>query len=52
MGDGLWSGSGSITPEMVDYITFQAHDMGKNEMKSYGFDIVGELGALRLDLLG
>ncbi|MFP6838714.1 MAG: TonB-dependent receptor [Pseudohongiellaceae bacterium] len=46
MGDGLWSGSGSITPEMVDYITFQAHDMGKNEMKSYGFDIVGELGAL------
>jgi outer membrane receptor protein involved in Fe transport len=31
---------------MVDYITFQAHDVGKNEMKSYGFDVVGELGAL------
>jgi outer membrane receptor protein involved in Fe transport len=43
LGDGLWSGSGSITPEMVDYITFQAHDTGRNEMKSYGFDVTGEL---------
>ena len=52
MGDGLWSGSGSITPEMVDYITFQAHDVGRNEMKSYGFDIVGELGSLPAGPIG
>ena len=52
LGDGLWSGDGSITPEMVDYITFQAHDTGRNEMKSYGFDVVGELGALAAGPVG
>jgi len=45
-GDGLWSGSGSITPEMVNYITFLAHDTGRNEMKNYGFDVAGELAEL------
>ena len=52
LGDGLWSGDGSITPEMVDYITFHAHDTGRNEMKSYGFDVVGELGALAAGPVG
>ena len=37
---------------MVDYITFQAHDTGRNEMKSYGFDVVGELGALAAGPVG
>ena len=46
LGDGLWSGSGSITQEMVNYITFLAHDTGRNEMKNYGFDIAGELAEL------
>ena len=43
LGDGLWSGSGSITQEMIDYITFTAHDTGGNTMIDYGFDISGQL---------
>jgi outer membrane receptor protein involved in Fe transport len=46
IGDGLWTGSGSITPEMVNYITFLAHDTGENEMKNFGFDVSGELAQL------
>ena len=46
LGEGLWSGSGSITPEMVEYITFLAHDTGENEMKNFGFDMAGEIAQL------
>ncbi len=46
IGDGLWTGTGSITPEMVEYITFLAHDTGENEMKNFGFDVSGELAQL------
>ena len=46
LGDNLWSGSGSITPEMVNYITFLAHDTGINEMKNFGLDVSGEIGNL------
>jgi len=52
LGDGLWSGSGSITPEMVKYITFEAHDTGRNKMKSYGFDIAGDLTELPAGTVG
>lgn len=52
LGDGLWGGSGSITPEMVDYITFEAHDTGQNEMKSFGFDVVGDLAELPAGTVG
>ena len=43
LGDGLWSGSGSITPEMATAITFQGKDSGGNEMTNYGVDFTGEL---------
>ena len=46
LGDGLWSGSGSITTDMVNYITFLAHDTGENEMKNFGFDFSGEIAQL------
>ena len=43
LGDGLWSGSGSITPEMLSYITFTAHDTGGNDMKNLMASITGTL---------
>ena len=43
LGDGLWSGSGSITPAMVDAITFQGKDTGGNDMTNYGVDFTGDL---------
>jgi len=52
LGEGLWSGSGTITKEMVDYITFIAHDTGMNEMKNYGFDVNGILMELPAGPLG
>mgnify|MGYP002061487053 FL=1 len=42
-GDGLWSGSGSITPAMVDAISFQGKSLGGNDMTNYGVDFTGEL---------
>ena len=52
LGDGLWDGSGTITQEMVDYITFVAHDTGMNEMKNYGFDVSGTIMELPSGPLG
>ena len=43
IGNNLWSGSGSITPEMARAITFQAKNAGGNEMTNYGIDLTGEL---------
>mgnify|MGYP006419106483 FL=1 len=42
IGNNLWSGSGSITPEMVNAISFQAKDLGGNDMVNYGVDFSGE----------
>tara|TARA_B100001057_G_scaffold460946_2_gene512504 strand:+ start:3081 stop:5912 length:2832 start_codon:yes stop_codon:yes gene_type:complete len=42
-GNGLWSGSGSITPEMAQAISFQAKSSGGNQMTNYGIDLTGEL---------
>ena len=43
----MWTGTGSIaSPEMVEYITFLAHDTGENEMKNFGSDVSGELAQL------
>ena len=41
LGDGLWDGSGSITPEMLNYISFTAHDTGGNDMKNINAQIIG-----------
>ena len=43
LGDGLWAGSGSITPEMVAAITFQGKNTGGNDMTNYGVDFTGDL---------
>lgn len=42
-GNGLWSGSGSITPAMAQAISFQAKSSGGNQMTNYGVDFAGEL---------
>ena len=41
LGEGLWSGSGSITPEMLNYISFTAQDAGGNDMKNFAGQITG-----------
>lgn len=43
LGDGRWAGSGSITQEMLNYISFTAHDNGGNDMKNLTAQITGEL---------
>ena len=43
LGDGRWSGSGSITEEMLNYITFTAHDTGGNDMKNMNIQVTGTL---------
>ena len=43
IGNNLWSGSGSITPEMARAISFQAKSSGGNQMTNYGIDLTGEL---------
>ena len=43
IGNGLWSGSGSITPEMARAISFQAKSSGGNQMTNYGVDLNGLL---------
>ncbi|MDE0453456.1 MAG: TonB-dependent receptor [Gammaproteobacteria bacterium] len=40
-GDGRWSGSGSITEAMLNYITFTAHDNGGNDMKNLNAQVTG-----------
>ena len=40
-GDGRWSGSGSITEEMLNYISFTAHDNGGNDMKNLNAQVTG-----------
>ena len=46
LGEGLWSGSGTITQAMINWISFEAHDRGGNEVTNYGFDISGSLGQI------
>ena len=41
LGEGIWSGSGSITPEMLNYISFTAQDAGGNDMKNLTGQITG-----------
>jgi outer membrane receptor protein involved in Fe transport len=43
IGNNLWSGSGSITPEMARAISFQAKSSGGNQMTNYGVDFNGAL---------
>ena len=43
LGEGRWSGSGSITQEMLNYISFTAHDTGGNDMKNMAAQISGTL---------
>ncbi|MDE0659806.1 MAG: TonB-dependent receptor [Gammaproteobacteria bacterium] len=42
-GDGRWSGSGSITEAMLNYISFTAHDNGGNDMKNINAQLTGTL---------
>ena len=46
LGDGRWSGSGSITEEMLRYISFTAHSTGGNNMKNITAHATGKLGDL------
>ena len=46
LGDGLWSGSGTIDQAMINFISFEAHDRGGNEVTNYGFDISGSIGQI------
>ena len=46
LGNGLWSGSGTINQAMLNWITFEAHDRGGNESTNYGVDFSGTLGSL------
>ena len=43
LGDGRWSGSGSITEEMLNYISFTAHDTGGNDMQNFTAQMTGTL---------
>ena len=43
LGDGRWGGSGSITEEMLNYISFTAHDTGGNDMKNMNVQVTGTL---------
>ncbi|MDE0190228.1 MAG: TonB-dependent receptor [Gammaproteobacteria bacterium] len=43
LGDGRWGGSGSITEEMLRYISFTAHDTGGNDMKNMNIQATGTL---------
>ena len=43
LGDGRWSGSGSITPNMLNYISFTAHDTGGNDTKNLYAQLTGTL---------
>ncbi len=43
LGEGLWSGSGSITEEMLNYISFTAHDTGGNDMRNLTAQVTGTL---------
>ncbi|MCY3623662.1 MAG: TonB-dependent receptor [Gammaproteobacteria bacterium] len=43
LGEGRWSGSGSITEEMLNYISFTAHDTGGNDMKNMNIQVTGTL---------
>jgi outer membrane receptor protein involved in Fe transport len=52
LGDGLWSGSGSITQEMLDYISFVAHNTGGNEITNLAAGITGKLGELPAGEIG
>lgn len=45
-GGTTWSGSGSITPEMVEYLSFTRQDTGANTLKAYGFEVSGNVGSL------
>ncbi len=40
-GDGRWTGSGSITEAMLNYISFTAHDNGGNDMKNLNVQVTG-----------
>ena len=51
-GDGRWSGSGSITPEMLNYISFTAHDTGGNDMKNLTAQIIGTVMELPAGPMG
>ena len=46
LGGTTWSGSGSITPEMVEYLSFTRQDTGANTLKAYGFEVSGNVGSL------
>ena len=43
LGDGRWGGSGSITQEMLNYVSFTAHDTGGNDMRNLTAQVTGTL---------
>ena len=43
LGEGRWSGSGSISEEMLNYISFTAHDTGGNDMRNLNAQLTGTL---------
>lgn len=43
LGEGNWSGSGSMTEGMLNYISFVAHDTGGNDMKNVTAQLTGTL---------
>ena len=45
-GGGSWSGDGSITRQMLDYIAFTAANSGENSLDSMTLDITGRLANL------
>lgn len=52
LGDGRWSGSGSITEDMLNYISFTAHDTGGNDMKNLNAQLTGTLFDLPAGTVG
>lgn len=48
----VFGGVGSITPEMLKYVTFEAHDEGKNEMEELSANLTGDIIDLPAGPLG
>ena len=46
LGGTTWHGSGSITQDMIDYVTFVGQTAGSNTLKAYGMDANGNVGSL------
>lgn len=42
----LFGGAGTITPEMLDYIGFNQHDISENTLKSYTANLSGDVATL------